>query len=441
MRLTIRRPAPVGIALLLLLRARCCQAECSEVTRQTLYGDVTLKCSGRGACVEDKCECEDGAVGAAAKRTGYRDLWWQVEPSNIVAPGSGDCGGTIRANAPPELLTRHWVLLFLYYFLLFAGCGWLFGPETWAKFLPPQPRVGRFTEEPWRLPVASATSGVCTLAATIFGALFAGALCGCYWPGDFDHYNTISALAEHPPMTVITPLGVLITSFFATAQVFAAIKHAASLPCYQGRCAKLAFGFWCFVAFQAVFWGIGVNVFFNESWDHDSHIELSLYYFVAAGFNNVFLYFGLLPRIWAEHRRPLIFRGPHAGVIQLAFHGVWISPAMGLTYQWVYESWGDKPPWALGVYEHAMSAYQLISFGIVLHWFLRPTEQPTLDVGEVAMTALGLFKGLDLEFMGQQQPQPLQPQRWGAGIVVPPEEVASSREGGGLETKLMPDGQ
>ena len=68
-------------------------------------------------------------------------------------------------------------------------------------------------------------------------------------------------------MTVITPIGVLITSFFATAQVFAAIKHASSLPCYQNSClAKLAFAVWCFIAFQAAFWGIGVNVFFNESW-------------------------------------------------------------------------------------------------------------------------------------------------------------------------------
>ena len=42
-----------------------------------------------------------------------------------------------------------------------------------------------------------------------------------------------------------------------------------------------------------------MNVFFNESWDHDAHIELSMYYFVAAAFNNVFLYFAVLPRIWS----------------------------------------------------------------------------------------------------------------------------------------------
>ena len=60
------------------------------------------------------------------------------------------------------------------------------------------------------------------------------------------------------------------------------------------------------MSFNAGLWGTGVNVFFNESWDHDAHIELSYYYFVAAGFNNVFLYFAMLPRIWAEHGAPLV---------------------------------------------------------------------------------------------------------------------------------------
>ena len=62
-------------------------------------------------------------------------------------------------------------------------------------------------------------------------------------------------------------------------------------------------------------------------------------------------------------------------MVQLAFHGVWISLATGFLYQWVYQDWTDKPGWALGVYEHSMSAYQLVSFGIVLHWFLRPPAQ------------------------------------------------------------------
>ena len=123
----------------------------------------------------------------------------------------------------------------------------------------------------------------------------------------------------------------LVTTFFATSQVFAAVKRAvsrhdtagiwvaffsrcqryrcrqASLRCFRdSRLACISFGCWAFVSFNAGLWGTGVNVFFNESWDHDAHIELSYYYFVAAGFNNVFLYFAMLPRIWAEHGAPLV---------------------------------------------------------------------------------------------------------------------------------------
>ena len=287
-------PLLLPLLQLLLLSPSSRGAACPEVTRPTLYGDVTLVCSGRGECINGKCDCQDGAQGAEAKRPGWRDLWWQVQPSNIIAPRSDDCGGTIRAHAPPNLILRHWVLLFFSYLLLFASCGWLFGPAlpcgqaaVLAEFLPPPPRIWRFTDEPWLLPVATGLSGLGTLAATIISSLFAGALCDCYWPADFDRYLTISAFAEHAPMTVITPLGVLLTSFFATGQVFAAVKHASQLPCYGSCLAKAALGMWCVVCLQVGFWGIGVNVFFNESWDHDLHIELSLYYFVAAGFNNV----------------------------------------------------------------------------------------------------------------------------------------------------------
>ena len=157
------------------------------------------------------------------------------------------------------------------------------------------------------------------------------------------------------------------------------------------------------MSFNAGLWGTGVNVFFNESWDHDAHIELSYYYFVAAGFNNVFLYFAMLPRIWAEHRAPLV----RHGVVQLAFHGVWISLATGFLYQWVYQDWTDKPGGALGVYEHSMSAYQLVSFGIVLHWFLRPPAQEAAAQEELSdAPALALARadgsgvgGIDLGFM------------------------------------------
>jgi hypothetical protein len=137
--------------------------------------------------------------------------------------------------------------------------------------------------------------------------------------------------------------------------------------------------------------GIGVNVFFNESWDHDAHIDLSYFYFVAAGFNNVFLYFALLPGIWAQYRLPVTCR---SFVVQLCFRGLWVSPLLGYIYLWVYDSWSDKPPYALGVYEHAISTYQLVSCGVVhvLRWVLQPNDQ-------VGWSASGT--GLHLEVWGR----------------------------------------
>ena len=259
-----------ALVLLLLPLLVNVDAACPTVRRPTIYGDEQLVCSGRGTCSADgkRCECEDGAQTAAKRDPGWRDMWWQVEPGNIRANG-GDCGGTPHAVASPELITRHYRLLCLTYALLFLGCGWLFGPAPpcgCCKRVPAPPRFG-LSARPWRLPVAAAVAGVGTLLATIVGALFAGGGCDCYWLADFDKYNTISALAEHAPMTVITPLGVLVTSFFATAQVFAVVKAAAALPCYgSSRLAKLALALWCVCACNAGFWGIGVNVFFNESW-------------------------------------------------------------------------------------------------------------------------------------------------------------------------------
>ena len=120
-------------ALLLCCLGGGLATSCPEQTRPTIYGAVTLVCSGRGECVDGKCVCQDGAEGAAARRAGWRDLWWQVEPANIVKKGGADCGGTIRTKAPPELLTRHYALLIATYGALFVGCGWLFGPA------PPPP--------------------------------------------------------------------------------------------------------------------------------------------------------------------------------------------------------------------------------------------------------------------------------------------------------------
>ena len=353
------------LLLLLLASGSAGEAACPTVTRVTLYGVEELVCSGRGICSADNkhCTCEDGAQTARRRGPGWRDMWWQTEPGNIRANG-GDCGGTLHAAASPQQISHHYTLLVVTYAGLCFVCGLLFARPVRCcpHFLHP-PRF-RLHAEPWRLPVAATVTGVGTLAATVISALLAGGGCDCYWIHDFDKYKTISALAEHAPMTVITPVGVLITSFFATAQIFATIKRAAVLPCYKDSVlAKVALALWSLCAANAAFWGIGVNVFFNESWDHDSHIDLSMNYFVAAGFNNIFLYFAILPRIWVEHRAPIVCRNY---VIQLAFHGLWISPTIGLTYYWVYAGWKEKPPYVLGVFEHCMSTYELVSNGIVL---------------------------------------------------------------------------
>ena len=93
-------------------------------------------------------------------------------------------------------------------------------------------------------------------------------------------------------------------------------------------------------------------------------------------------------------------------MVQLACHGVWISLATGFLYQWVYQDWTDKPGWALGVYEHSMSAYQLVSFGIVLHWFLRPPAQEAAAQEELSDAPVPTARadgsgvgGIDLGFM------------------------------------------
>ena len=231
-------PAPrrVGMAtpalralLLLLVLASTTTAACPTVTRPTIFGDEALVCSGRGVCSTDgrRCECDDGAQTAAkrdrkhtnsphhtsrsggaserllAVAAGWRDMWWQVEPGNIRA-NNGDCGGTIHAAASSAQIGRHYHLLFLTYAALFAACGWIFGPTLPCARMPVPPRLGRLSAEPWRLPVITAIAGVGTLAATVVGALFASGACDCYWLADFNKYETISALAEHAPMTVIT---------------------------------------------------------------------------------------------------------------------------------------------------------------------------------------------------------------------------------------------
>lgn len=150
------------------------EAECPTVTRHTIYGDQQLVCSGRGACSADhtRCECEDGSQTAGKRHPGWRDMWWQVEPGNIRA-NSGDCGGTLHAAATPQQITRHYRLLVLTYAALCLVCGWLFAPRLPCCARLPQPPRSNLRAKPSRLPVAAAISGIGTLIATVFGALFA----------------------------------------------------------------------------------------------------------------------------------------------------------------------------------------------------------------------------------------------------------------------------
>ena len=73
-------------------------------------------------------------------------------------------------------------------------------------------------------------------------------------------YNTISALAEHPPMTVITPLGVLVSTYLLTAATWLTVDRALALPCYTSKLSRAGMWAWAFVAWNSAFWGIGVNV-------------------------------------------------------------------------------------------------------------------------------------------------------------------------------------
>jgi hypothetical protein len=78
-------------------------------------------------------------------------------------------------------------------------------------------------------------------------------------------------------MTVVTPVGVLISTTFLIAAACAAITWASAHPrCYSTRRDRAFFALFAFNALFSAFWGMGVNVYFNESWDHDSHIQLSV---------------------------------------------------------------------------------------------------------------------------------------------------------------------
>jgi hypothetical protein len=113
---------------------------------------------------------------------------------------------------------------------------------------------------------------------------------------------------------------------------------------------------------------IGVNVFFDESWDHDHHISLSGYYFTAIAFVVVSLYFALRPDInhrygpksWARQMpcskgKLLAVQQSNAGpraktegsraldpwAVLFVTHMGWITPAIAIGYGLWYKGIGD----------------------------------------------------------------------------------------------------
>ena len=243
---------------------------CPSATKTTIYGTETRECQGHGTCNREtgECACQDGSAWAD----------WQVEPGNLRASKHADCGG-FKAHASAAGLRRPWLYLIATFALELAGCWWAFGPVPQRWGLPRPPSLGRLSASPWLLPKYSAAAACATLAATVLSALLAGYDCDCFWLHDFNRYETISGLAMHPPMTVVTPVGVIPSALLLIASAWAALKLALASPYYRSGAAKAALGLWCCNAMNSALWGTGVNVFFNESWDHDSHIQLSYYYF------------------------------------------------------------------------------------------------------------------------------------------------------------------
>jgi hypothetical protein len=336
----------VALAVLVLVAARAVGGDesdegrrggapqCPSVTRPTLWGEETLVCSGKGTCdlATGRCTCLDGSHWAS----------WQVQPENLYndsPDNSTDCNVN-AGHATPEDVTRHTIFFVSLFLLEFLGCWWLFGPlpVALASALPAPPVIAAVEARPELLPKLTATLSLLTLLATILGALFAGAECDCYWLADFNRYNTISALAEHPPMTVITPAGVLLSSLLMTATIWAVVKRALQLESYHDMGSRTALSLWALVAFNASFWGLGVNCFFNESWDHDTHISLSYYYFISSCLNNSFCFFAIRPLLLARYTT--LRAGLHeSAAVKTIVHAAWLSPALGIGYLLVYEVW------------------------------------------------------------------------------------------------------
>eukprot|EP01043_Picozoa_sp_COSAG02_P036047 COSAG02_NODE_2618_length_8405_cov_31.820010_2_plen_72_part_00 len=61
-------------------------------------------------------------------------------------------------------------------------------------------------------------------------------------------------------MTVITPLGVLVSSYLLTAATWLTVDRALALPCYAHPLSRAGMWSWAFVAWNSSLWGIGVNV-------------------------------------------------------------------------------------------------------------------------------------------------------------------------------------
>lgn len=61
-------------------------------------------------------------------------------------------------------------------------------------------------------------------------------------------------------MTVITPLGVLVSTFLLIASTWQTMDRALGLPCYATTRSRLCLYGWAFVAWNCAFWGLGVNV-------------------------------------------------------------------------------------------------------------------------------------------------------------------------------------
>eukprot|EP01043_Picozoa_sp_COSAG02_P036048 COSAG02_NODE_2618_length_8405_cov_31.820010_3_plen_138_part_00 len=98
--------------------------------------------------------------------------------------------------------------------------------------------------------------------------------------------------------------------------------------------------------------------------------------FTFASLNNIFLLLALAPELkslHAEHFRDSnnligdLFKLATApsNSAKVAFHAAWASPFLAIVYLQVY-GYKDKPHWVLGVYEHAMSFFQIICAGVAL---------------------------------------------------------------------------